>query len=260
MLTDDFRTRQAAADLLRVPGSTARPGSGPDVLNERDGVRLCAAFAARVANALTIGRIDPLLVDLWGAKSDHLRRAPAPIRAALMNGVQRLADLNLLALPDGPSPAELLSMPLQGLAKPLIAIARRMTSDERDHVARADYGCDSTRHRSALEALLDNPSLAYPDTDAWYPAEVVELVSHVPGQPGHVPCLAIVLLDALRTGDARGNAEFRLGQQAAAIAGLAPPVRDTFHAAFRHLYESIPLWSPPLPAPFTLPWASPPQS
>lgn len=259
MLIDDFRTRQAAADLLSVPGALARPGSGPDVLSERHGSRLWAAVAAMIAAALTQGRIDPLLADLWAAKADHLRRAPPRIRAALMNGVQRLADLGLLALPDRPSPAELLTMPLQGLAPPLIAIARRMAPDERDHVAHADYGNDSARHRAALERLLDDPALAYPDGDAWYPAEVVELVSHVPGQPGHVPCLAIVLLDALRTGDAQGNAEFRLGQQAAAIAALAPPVRDTFHAAFRHLYESIPLWSPPVPAPFTLPWASPPR-
>ena len=132
-----------------------------------------------------------------------------------------------------------------------------MTADERDHVARADYGSDVARHRTALEVLLADPAVAYPPGEYWYPAEVVELVAHVPGSPGYIPCMAIVLLDALRTGDRSGNAVFHLENQWAELEALPRRPRDAFFAAFRHLYESDPAWSPAVPAPFTLPWSDP---
>lgn len=131
-----------------------------------------------------------------------------------------------------------------------------MTAAEIQHVARADYGRDEARHRTALQVLLDDPALAYPEGEVCYPAEVVELASHVPGKPGHVPCLAIVLLDALRSADLQRNAAFRLEQQHDSIATLPPGRRDPLLAGFRHLYESVPHWSPSIPAPYTLPWVS----
>ena len=254
MRDSDFRTRQVLADLGRVAGAglATDPWAAafdPDIRPKA----LWPALAALLHLSIEVGEADPVLAGLWQRHRRAIATAPAPIRAALMQGVLHLRDLGLLDLADAPGPADLVTTPLRQLAPPLIAIARRMTPEERDHVARADYGCDAARHRAALEVLLAHPEVAYPPGEFWYPAEVVELVSHVPGQPGHVPCLAIVLLDALRTGDQRGDAEFRLQQQFAEIAGLDPPVRDAFFAAFRHLYESVPHWSPSVPEPLFLP-------
>ena len=254
----DFRTRQALADLARVPGNgiIADPWTVAFGVGTRP-ADLWASLAAIVQLVLEAGSPDPALGDLWWLHRKAVAAAPAPIRAALMTGVGHLRTLELIDLADAPAATDLITTPLGKLAPALILLARRMTRDERDHVARADYGCDAKRHRAALEVLLDDPAVAYPEGEYWFPAEVVELVSHVPGKPGHVPCLAIVLLDALLSGDRQGNAEFRLQQQFADIEALAPQTRDTLFAAFRHLYESDPVWSPAVPAPFTLPWATP---
>ena len=253
----DFRTRQVLADLARIPGAgiIADPWTVAFGVETRP-ADLWASLAGIVQLVMDAGSPDPALDDLWLLHRKAVTAAPAPIRAALMNGVGHLRTFGLVELAGAPAANHLITTPLRKLAPALVAIARRMTRDEREQVARADYGCDVARHRAALEVLLDDPAVAYPEGEYWFPAEVVELVSHVPGKPGHVPCLAIVLLDALRSGDRQGNAEFRLEQQFAEIAALEPQVRDMFFAAFRHLYESDPGWSPAVPAPFTLPWVS----
>jgi len=252
-----FRTRQVLADLGRVPGfgTVADLWAAAFDPDTRSTDRW-PSLAAVLHLIIETGEPDPVLADLWDLHRNALASAPSPIRAALMNGAQRLSYLGLADLVDPPTLSDLLTTPLRLLAPPLIAIARRMTPEERDQVARADYGCDVARQRAALEVLLDDPAVAYPEGEYWFPAEVVELVSHVPGKPGHVPCLAIVLLDALRNGDRQGNAEYLLAQQFADIAALAPQARDTLFAAFLHLYETCPSWSPSVPEPFALPWVT----
>ncbi len=256
MDASDFRTRQALADLRMVRGLSRADRLGPTILNAKDETALCAAAAETIISSLESGTCDALLADLWEVRSERLGRAPPPIRAALVNGLQRLVELGLFQGADVTQLSERVTLPRRLVESALIRIGRKMSADEIEHVARADYGCDVVRHRTALRAVLDHPELAYPDGEAWYPAEVVELVSHVPGQPGHVPCLAIVLLDALRTGDAQGNAEYRLQQQFTELSELGSDLRDPLFAAFRHLYESVPHWSPPVPAAFTLPWVA----
>jgi hypothetical protein len=257
MLAEDFRTRQSLADLERAAGDDPPGGdcsAAFDVEAPLDW--LWSATACLLWQALMGHAKDPFLEDIWDQRRVDLIAAPAPIRAALMNGFDRLHDLGLLSDHCKSRPEDLVTVTRASLEAALMTIAREMTEEEIDHVARADYGCDMARHRTALQELLLDPALAYPEGEDWFPAEVVELVAHVPGNPGHVPCLAIVLLDALRTGDSQGNAEYRLGQQATAITALPPPGRDVVLAAFRHLYESVPRWSPSPPAPFTLPWVS----
>jgi hypothetical protein len=255
MSAHDFRTRQALADLERAAGG--------DPLSDDTGVafdgaaspeHLWAATACLLWQALVGVSVDPSLADIWGQRRDALRTAPSAIRSALMQGFRLYRQTRGAKSLEPPYPADLVTYTPQEVAAALIPIGQRMTAEERGHVARADYGCEEARQRAALETLLADPQLAYPEGDIWYPAEVVELVSHVPGQPGHVPCLAIVLLDALRTGDERGNADYRLANQYDAISAFDPKVRDPFFAAFRHLYESSPHWSSSVPEPFTMPW------
>lgn len=253
----DFRLRQSLSDLHRVPGVAAvqEPSTvlfGSDAKSDKR----WAALARAIADSLETEAVDPFLADMWEANVHLVRKAPAAIRAALMNGICAMRTWNLGEGIDPPSCEELVTFSMQPVASALIRIGRQMTVEEMGHVARADRGCDVARHRAALEVLLEEPGLAYPDGEFWYPAEVVELVSHVPGMPGYVPCLAIVLLAALRNGDAQTDGQHRLAQQSDAIAALAPEVREPFFAAFRHLYESIPEWSPAVKPSFTLPWVS----
>lgn len=247
MQETDFRERQVLADLERAAAAGA---SGMAGLDPEEAAVLLHDTIERRGNGEAVAA-------LWARHADKLRRMPPPVRAALMNGVEHLLTHGLIPADCQPEAADLLTYPLPRLETALIALARTMSRTEIDHVARADYGNDVTRHRQALTALLADARVAYPGDDAWFPAEVVELVSHVPGQPGHVPSLAIVLLDALRSGDRHGNAQFRLENQFAEIARLLPNARDTLFAGFRHLYEANRAWSPSLPETFTLPWAEP---
>lgn len=111
-------------------------------------------------------------------------------------------------------------------------------------VARADYGMDVEIHKAGLQEMLAGTDMAYPKHDDNWPlvAEVVELVSHVPGQFGHAPCLAIVLLDAIRSDDHCDNAAFRWEQQAEYILQMPERMRAPLVAGFRYLYESDPDW------------------
>jgi hypothetical protein len=201
------------------------------------------------------GRVyDPHLIDLWLQRQTDVRAAPPPVRAALINGFQRLCDLQLLPEDCEPQAADLVTLPRTSLEPALITLAGNMTVHEIDHVSRADYGYKADRHREALVTLLANPAIAYPPGEYWFPAEVVELVSHGPKSTGYIPCMAIVLLDAVRDGDRMDHASFRLEKQWAEIVALPQRARDAFFATFRHIYESNPVWSSRVPATFTLPW------
>ncbi|HMS96292.1 MAG TPA: hypothetical protein PKA03_13940 [Tabrizicola sp.] len=223
--------------------------------------RRTAATATLLHLVLATETPDPATDDLWSYRNDFLAQ-PARIRAALMNGFDMLCLRGYCALTCRPAAKDCVTHIFTDLEPHLIALAREMTPAEIGHVSRADYGNGAARHQSALQALLADPACAFPPGEAWYPAEVVELVSHVPGSPGHVPCMALVLLDAIRTGDLHGNAEFRLGAQFDELLALPRPARDVFLATFRHLYEVERTWNPAIPAgalpidQTTLPWTT----
>ena len=249
-----FRTRQVLADLERVIDTgedtdpwpvVLAPGSLPQDLTTAIATILHERIEARTA--------DPRLDLLCMRHLTTIRAAPAPVRAALMHGFDHLGRHGLAPEDCQPTPGDLATTALETLEPHLIACARRMTVSELDHTARADYGCDVAMHRAALVTLLSDPMVAYPHGEVWFPAEVVDLVSNLPGAPGHVPCLAIVLLHALRDGDQRSNASFRLEGQFAQIAAL--PEAALFFAAFRHLYETDPDWNPDVPDHVTLRWS-----
>lgn len=260
MQDGDFRERQVLADLGRV--SALRPVPEPwGVALAADTLPDSRASAAATLLHLVLATRtpDPVVEDLWSHQREFLAQ-PAPIRAALMNGFDLLRRRGLAPDFCRPAPPDCATHRRADLEPALIDLARQMTPSEQDHVARADYGCDVARHHAALTALLADPRLAYPPGEAWYPAEVVERVSHVAGTPGHAPCLAVVLLDALRTGDAQGNADYRLGTQFGDLLTLPQPVRAVFLAAFCYFYETGPTWNPSVPETAqpmdqtTLPW------
>lgn len=257
----EFRERQVLADLQRVaaPLSVPDPWAAIYAPDATPGSR-AAAVAVLMQLILETGTPDPATEDLWLTHRRDFLAQPAPVRAALMNGLDLLRQRGLVPETCRPRPEDCITLPRSGLESALVALARKMTPEEIDHVARADYGCDAARHHEALTTLLADPRLAYPPGDFWYPAEVVELVSHVPGEPGHLPCMAIVLLDALRTGDLHGNAEYRLYSQLKEVLALPEPARSVLVAAFRHLYETERDWNPSMAGgslpidQATLPW------
>jgi hypothetical protein len=255
MYAANFRTRQALADLERAAGGDLQSEdtrAAFDSTSPPD--RVWSATACLLWQALEGRSKDPFLEDIWDQRFADLIAAPAPIRAALMNGFDRLRDLGLSSDNCKPRLEDLVTMPRARLEAALMAIAREMTEEEIYHIACADYGMDVAQQRAALVALLADPQVAYPPGEFCFPAEVVELVSHVPKATGYIPCMAIVLLDAVRDGDRRGNADYRLGRQWAVLKNLPQRARDAFIAAFRHLYESEPCWSADLPESFTLTW------
>jgi hypothetical protein len=255
IFADAFPSRQALADLERAAG---RDPLAVDTAAAFDRLapaeRVWQGVAGLLWQSLSEGRAEPFLQDIWDQRQAELLAAPAPIRAAVMNGFQRLREHGLVEDMCRPQAAHRVSDPRAAVEAALKTIGRAMTLPEIDHVARADYGTNVARHREALVALLQDPDLAYPTGEFWYPAEVVELVAHLPTSTGYIPCVAILLLDALRTDDARGNASFRLGRQWAALLALPQRARDAFLAAYRHLYETDVLGSPDLPESVTLPW------
>jgi hypothetical protein len=253
MFGDDFRSRQALADLERAAGGDPLGGDSSAAFDSEDPPdRLWSAAACLVWQALAGRAKDPFLEDIWDQRHADLIAAPSPMRAALMQGFDWLRDLGLTRCK--PRPEDLVTVARPGLEAALMAIVQEMTEDEIDHVSRNDYGMDVARHRAALVALLADPKVAYPPGKYWYPAEVVELVAQVPQATGYIPCLAIVLLDALRTGDRHGNAAFRLQQHWKALPALPQRARTAVFAAYRHLYETDALSSDHVPDAVVLPW------
>ncbi len=173
----------------------------------------------------------------WEGSSGRFRTAAPPVRAALMNGFVRLRHHCLLPGDCRPSVEDLPTRDRTEVEEMLTPIARSMIPAEIECAATADYGMDIEKHNRALFDLRNSPTLAYPPNGLWFPAEVIELISHVQGHTGWLPSTAILLLDAVRTLDERSNAEFRFEKQWRGYSRLPAPARSAFHAALRYPYE-----------------------
>ena len=121
MDASDFRSRQVLRDLARIAGQ-AGVGGPVAVLCATDvGQDLVwAALARLLTDALENWSADPALPELWYARVGMLRKAPAPLRAGLMNGAKRLRDLGLIADMAAPDPSALITTPLARLAPALM--------------------------------------------------------------------------------------------------------------------------------------------
>ncbi len=180
----------------------------------------------------------------WDAFKKHYRSAPAGIRSAIMNGLFQASTYFLAHEDVQPSSEDRMTLPRESLMLPLVEIAKRLVDDEARVVAKADYGRDEKIHYSALKTVLANDFCQYPPDDCWFPAEVVELVSHGPTSVGFLSCTAIVLLNALNDGDKVDHAEFRWSNNYRAYRKLAENDWIALAGAFRHLYETLDNWDP----------------
>jgi hypothetical protein len=212
---------------------------------EHDGSVFCCATAVLLADGLAF---DVMREDfLWHRDLfwNDYRAAPPPIRAALMNGFRYAVGRGLLAEELRPSFADCATYDPADLVKPLREIARALSPEERNAVARADsYGTktDVERHLLALNRMLDEDDCQFPE-DVWFPLEAVELASWSPAYPGFEACIALLLHDSLTVGvhhgeDRQGALRSRWAVAGAQLCALPEPVRSTLLAGFRHVFET----------------------
>lgn len=178
----------------------------------------------------------------WDAFSDLYRSAPAKIRAAIMNSLRNAQNCDLVHPDISIDAQDCLTNKREEVVAPLLTLAQSLTPKERIEIAKADYGYEVDIFLAALNDLLASDDCRF--RDSWYPAEVVELVSHVPGTIGFEGCTALVLANAIYDGDGVGNASFRWEGLGSTYQDLRLEVRTPFLRAFRHLYEEVPDWAP----------------
>ncbi len=218
-------------------------------MNLEDGrAAALAAVAVLLIDALESGTLDKDLLWIWEAGEPVFRTVLPEVRAGLVNGFRHLRHLEWEGRSVRPKVADFLTRGLGEVEALLIPVARSMTADAIEAVSHADYGDEARRHKEALEEVLASETLAFPKDDPTFPREVVSLVSHVPGDFGHVPCLALVVLDSMRNSDVRDSSEFRYEKQWADIRGMPEQVSGPLFAGFRYLYESVEYWEPGLQA------------
>ena len=178
----------------------------------------------------------------WDAFAGEYRSAPDAIRAALMNGFEEARNHSLISSEIRPTNSDLVTNAEDDVLEKLKDLARSLTLEEQSEIATADYGTEVERQLEALQLLLKTNDCRFPDT--WFPAEVVELVSHVPSASGFAGCTALVLINAIYDGDHVNNASFRWRANKLSYLDLPFDARSSVMAAFRHLYETVPIWNP----------------
>lgn len=130
----------------------------------------------------------------WDAFSDLYRSAPAKIRAAIMNGLREAQNCGLVRSDIPIDAQDCLTTKREEVVAPLLTLARSLTPKERAEIAKADYGYEVDAFLAALNDLLASDDCRF--RVSWYPAEVVELVSHASEAEGFVSCTAILLTNA----------------------------------------------------------------
>ena len=193
-----------------------------------------------LADLMQTRRGSPLLVDAWPEAARQMKAWPATLRAAVANGLVRARELGLVELEPVPTAAVRLTRQPEEIAEALLQIARAMRSDELLAVTQGDYGREVERHLAALRQAISLRDGVFLPEEYWYPSEVVELAAHVPGQPGHPGCTAILLLNVLQPGDRMGWMASRWELQAADYLAMKPSQRDPILAGLRFLYETDP--------------------
>lgn len=198
------------------------------------------ATCVLLANTLQSGHQAEALTWFWEEYHAAYRVLPTRERGAILRGWLRVQDVTGLTLDPMPDPVEFVGNDPNSLIPGLRDLAKGMTDDLVAYVAKADYGRDVDQHYAALRRLIWDQDCELHDDQNWFPAEVVELISHVPSQPGFIECTALLLIDAIRGRDNIGRMEFRWQNNAPAYRALPEPIRRLFLKSFRYVYESDP--------------------
>lgn len=246
VLAAAFKHSTALRDIIATRRCRLEPGDDgvmDDLLiaaapNRRDA--FVVATCVLLANALQSGHGDGALA--WSREELHsaYRALPARERGVILRGWLRVLDKTGLSMDPMPEAGEFIGMDPDSFIPRLRDVAKGMSDDIVANIAKADYGRDVERHHTALRQLIWDQECEFRDNQHWFPAEVVELISHVPSQHGFVECTALLLIDAIRGRDNIGSIEFRWGNNAPAYHALPEPIRRLFLKSFRYVYESDP--------------------
>ena len=235
----DQDCKMMPADAEKLHGELMMVASMPD----QDRGSFMTATIILLSDRLQDGAGEDDLFWNWDAFQDRYREAPAPIRAALMNGFRCAHGMQLVRLDQPPAGTDLRTYDEEDLIRLLRLIARSMTDDIRDLVC--GLAPEETRpvHRAALENCLRS-SCVLSEFGGWFPAEVVEQASLDPMHPAYAPCTALMLLDAIASDDATGKMAFRYEELAEEYFELEPELRVPLVAGLRHLHEMEREWKP----------------
>ncbi len=182
---------------------------------------------------------------LWDENREFYHAAPVMVRAAIMQALGWVARYGGQVFEPMPTAEARLSRDLPEVEAQLIAVAKAMTAEEVDAVTGVVWCDDWRRHKAALQKMLASADVAYPAEDkTWYPAEAVESTAHMPKAVGYAPCLAIVVLDAVRGGDVRDFTLDSFGQIVRTARECPTVQRRAVMAGLRYLYESNSDWGP----------------
>lgn len=237
----DQQTEEDLLSVLRQFNQESRINAGVQDQNwidiyDDDPAKVIPAAAALCYCALRADQADPMLQDVVDAVLPCLPQPKNPTRAAFGNAFKLLAEKRLLAEYPLLYRIDMLSKD-QAEIEPGLLVLARTVQDYLEPISQADYGDLANEHKRALEDMLRSDFRKFPTKQRWIPMEVLELVSHVPSDQGHVPALAIVLLEALHNDDGYGNVQFRWEHQKDEILGMPPKIRDPFLAAFKYFHE-----------------------
>jgi hypothetical protein len=205
----------------------------------------CAlSTAVLMANALQGGDRKKAVADLWTGSLDRLRRMPPRYLGPLARAAQCAAARNLVRDDALPTRDDKTTVDERKVSRRLVEIAQSASEEEIVHIARADYGCGCETHLPALRQVIWQQDCVFRDDQGWYPSEVVELVSHVPGETGFAVATAVLLNHCIHKGDLQASTDFRWENNAEAYLALPPPLRDAIIAGFRTIYETDDGWAP----------------
>ena len=173
----------------------------------------------------------------WQDRAGFVRALPPPRRAVLMRAWLTLSDDSYEELVPAPQEAEMRGLDRADVMAPLIALAKGMSEAQISTIAAADYGMDIDKHAAALREVLAHPECRFPKHSRWYPAEVVELVAHVPGNSGGVICTALCILDDIHNNADYDQMAFRWGEHSAAYLEWPDSIRTPILRGVRYVYE-----------------------
>ncbi|KRS19815.1 hypothetical protein [Roseovarius indicus] len=223
-------------EVTAIPARVLRDGG-------TEGAPDLSVFAMNLAASLAAWRDEVGLAELWSTVWAEVALQSRPVRAAFFNGMREAAE-GLVPADQPVSEAECVSQPREEVCAKLCALARAAGPEDRKAVAMADYGNDWEQHLSRLNDVIDAQACVIAKRDNWFPLETVQLKSHCPGEQGHVPALAVLLVTSICNGDIHGDIEFRWQRQAAEWRALPGGERCAIMNGVRHVYESLPDWEP----------------
>lgn len=226
-------------DSKTLHGELMMVASMPD----QDHLAFMTATIVLLADRLQNGNGRDDLYWNWDAFQERFQEAPAPVRAALMNGFRCAHGLKLVELDRPPKRRDLSTYDEVDLIRLLKIIARSMPNNVRDLLC--ELAPTETRpvHRNALENCLKS-SCVLSEFGGWFPSEVVEKASLDANHPAYSACTALLLVNAISTEDANGTMASRYEVMAEEYFLMQPEVRVPMVAGLRHLYEMKTEWEP----------------